>query len=85
MGNSGGHDSSPITNYQLFEYTKRTLYNNLFIYLLTHKSLLFYVHIYLCRFYSKLPWELNMWAEKNTENTMKNFLKQKIKNNVTRL
>ena len=27
MGNSVSHDSSAITDYQLFEYTKRTLYN----------------------------------------------------------
>ena len=29
MGNSGSYDSSAITNYRLFEYTKRTLYNNI--------------------------------------------------------
>ena len=27
MGNFQSHDISVITNYQLFEYTKRTLYN----------------------------------------------------------
>ena len=29
MGNSGSHDFSVITNYQLFEYIERTLYNNI--------------------------------------------------------
>ena len=28
MENSGSHDFSVITNYQLIEYTERTLYNN---------------------------------------------------------
>ena len=27
MGNSGSHNFSAITNYQLLKYTKRTLYN----------------------------------------------------------
>ena len=27
MGNSGSHNSSAITNYQIIKYTKRTLYN----------------------------------------------------------
>ena len=27
MGNSGSHNSSAITDYQIFKYTKRTLYN----------------------------------------------------------
>ena len=27
MGNSGSHNSSAVTDYQIFEYTERTLYN----------------------------------------------------------
>ena len=28
MGNSGSHDFSVNTNYQLYKYTEKTLYNN---------------------------------------------------------
>ena len=31
MGNSGSHNFSVITDYQLFKYTKRTLYNIIYL------------------------------------------------------